>query len=285
MTDFSNFLGAKVAPVDPKDAAFHVVPVPFERDMALGSGSALGPAAILAASQQLEPFTGHGVPSNRGIHTRPPIDCGGSVESVIESVEKEVLGALELGATPILLGGEHTVSIGAFHAIRNKFDDVGIIQFDAHADLRPTYDGSPYDRSCVMSHALELEIPFLQIGVRSISKEEAKVRNRREVWYFDGLSLAVKGLDRVFIPDDFPHNVYVTFDVDVLDSSIMPATATPEPGGLSWYDTLALLTFVADNCDVIGFDAVELAPIPGMHSPNYTVARLVHEFMGQLVND
>jgi agmatinase len=185
---------------------------------------------------------------------------------------------------PVLLGGEHTVSLGALRALKKRCGDFGIIQFDAHADLRDSYEGTPYSHACVMRRAVDdMNLSLFQIGVRSLSREEEAVRRKRHI---PGLDMAEaedearRSIPSSFLPPTFPKKVYFTFDVDVFDTSLMPATGAPEPGGLFWRQVLALVERALVGRVCVGFDVVELAPIPGMHAPDYTAARLVHEVMG-----
>jgi agmatinase len=328
--DTPRFLESELAPAPAHACRFHVIPVPYEATTSYGRGTAQGPQAVLAASNQLETWNGHGIPAAAGIYTRPAVDVQGGPEDVLERIEKAVLCTLDSGSealppgdreeqhadcarnngpidtesgrrdtvsvpfnaessptlpvVPVLLGGEHTVTLGALRALKNRCGDFGIIQFDAHADLRDSYDGTPYSHACVMRRAVDdLNLPLFQIGVRSLSREEHVFRLTRRI---RGLNVgeaedeARRHSGSSFLPSDFPGKIYVTFDVDVLDASLMPATGTPEPGGLLWRQVLALVERALAGRVCLGFDVVELAPLPGMHAPDYTAARLVYEIMG-----
>jgi agmatinase len=279
---FPGFLASEIAPAKPENCLFHVIPVPYEKTVSYGSGTAAGPLAILESSQQLELFDGIDIPAEHGIYNHPPIDCSGPDEESLEKIAEAVSGVLDLKKIPVVLGGEHTVSVGAFRAVKGYFKDFGIVQFDAHADLRATYHGTRLSHACVMRRAIEMDIPIFQIGVRSLSWEEHVLRQERNIGHLDASAIGMEMVPDVILPHDFPQHIYITFDVDGLDPSIMPATGTPEPGGLSWHQAFSALSAVMRNRRVIGFDVVELAPIPGIHAPNFTAARLIYNLFGMI---
>ena len=201
---------------------------------------------------------------------------------------------------PVVLGGEHSVSLGTLRALKARYGHFGIIHFDAHADLRDTYQGSPYSHACVMRRAVsDLGLALFQIGVRSLSPEEQKFRTTAGIRHWDASRLQCprpwaghvpasgalgtpsnQGAEGLSLPVDFPERVFLSFDIDALDSSLMPATGTPEPGGLFWWDALNLARISLQGKVLLGFDMVELAPLAGLHAPSYTAARLTHELMG-----
>lgn len=279
------FLASEYEPAPPEKAAFHVIPVPLERSVSYGGGTARGPAAILAASQQLEALESGMAPGEGGIYTAPPVDCAGSPEQVLARVQKAVAAALAQGAVPVLLGGEHTVTLGALMALadhaRRTGLPFGVVQFDAHADLRHSYGGDTWSHASVMRRAAEdLELPLVQFAVREISREEIEVREKLGVTHYDAWFLSRVGLPEQPLPEDFPRRIYISFDVDGLDPSLMPATGTPSPGGLTWKECQFILEKCAAGHEIIGLDVVELAPIVGLHHADYTAARLAHFMMG-----
>lgn len=316
------FLGSELSPYDANDCQFHIIPVPYEATVSYGGGTAQGPAAILEASHQLEVWTGRSIPSEKGIYTWPSVSCAGGAEEVLGRIEEAVAAALDAGpqgtlslvpfppshaftlcpgapTVPVLLGGEHTVTLGALRALKKRYGHFGVVQFDAHADLRDSYEGSPYSHACVMRRAVEdLGLPLFQVGVRSLSPEEVRYRKERGIPHLDArkvrfprpwsVSCSSKAgcgsrLGRPvphLLPAGFPDKLFLTFDLDAFDASLMPATGTPEPGGMFWWDALHLVERCLSGRITLGFDVVELAPIPGMHAPNYTAARLAHEIMG-----
>jgi len=274
------FHGEDLPPRPPEEAAFHVIPVPWEATVSYGGGARLGPAAILRASLQLEAYLDGGIPGEGGIYTAPPVDCRGQAPQVLQRIEQAVERSLALGKVPILLGGEHTVSVGGFRAVAARSRPVGVVQFDAHADLRDTYHNNKYSHACVMRRALDLGLPIFQIGVRSLSKEEADLRAARRLPFLDADALDAGGYPDPLLPEDFPEEIYITFDIDGLDPSVVPATGTPEPGGLDWRQAVEGLERALRGRRVVAADVVELAPQPGHHASDFTAAKLVYKLMG-----
>lgn len=273
--------GPNAAPVG---AAFHVIPAPLEATVSYGGGTANGPEAILIASDQLETWDGVSIPYDAGIHTSPPVDCYSTLETALECIEAAVGVAVACGARPILLGGEHTVTLGALRALKKDAGPFGVVQFDAHADLRDSYEGSSLSHACVMRRALDdLGLPLFQIGVRALCGEEVAVRRRREVGFLDARELYVNGLPEHPLPADFPNKIYISFDVDGLDPSVVRATGTPVPGGLLWHDALTLLERVIRGREVLGADVVELAPTPSDHASDFAAAQLTYCIMGMIL--
>jgi agmatinase len=269
------FLESEIPDTPAEDCLFHVIPAPYEKTVSYGEGAAKGPTAILEASYQLEAYDGESCPCAYGIHTRP-------AQYSLEFIEREVGEVLKIGKIPVVLGGEHTVTVPVLKALKNKIGDFGVIQIDAHADLRETYEGDPMSHACAMHHAVTMDIPLFQIGVRALSLPEVELRKEKNIPHLDGYDIGRNGLPEELIPAGFPDKVYVTFDVDGLDSSIMPSTGTPEPGGLTWFQAMHCLEQVAKNKEVVGFDFVELAPIEKFHAPDFLVARLIYNFMGMI---
>lgn len=275
------FLGTELPDVAPEDARFHVLPVPYEKTVSYGGGTARGPAAIIAASGQLERWDGASDPGAEGIYTWPAIDCSGAAERVIEAIAAAVGRILRLGKLPVVLGGEHTVTWGV---IRGYLDagigDFGVVQIDAHADLRERYEGDPLSHASVMRRIVEAGIPLFQLGNRAYCEEERTARAEYGVGYVDADQLVPRGIDSVALPAGFPGEVFFTVDVDGIDPSVLPATGTPVPGGLGWYQTLALFESVARQRRIIGFDVMEFAPIPGFHAFEFAAALLAYKLMG-----
>lgn len=275
------FLASELSASSPDGCLFHVLPVPLEATVSYAGGTAKGPEAILEASDQLELWDGESVPADAGLYTWPSVDCDGPAETVLGRVAAAVDRILEHGGLPVLLGGEHTVTYGALAALRERFGTFGVIQFDAHADLRDSYEGSPWSHACVMRRAVkDLGLPLVQFGVRALCLEEVEARAAHGVAFHDAADIARHGVPADVLPPDFPARVYVTFDVDGLDPSIMPATGTPVPGGLGWYQALDLAEKAVSGRQVLGFDVVELAPFPGLHAADFAAARLVYALMG-----
>ena len=275
------FLESELPPTEPDSALFHVFPAPLENSVSYGSGAARGPEAIIKASSQLETWDGKSEPVKAGIYTYPAVTPKKDTESYLEELARNVEPSAEAGKIPVVLGGEHTVTLGPVEALlRAHKEPFGVIQFDAHADLRDTYEGSPYSHACVMRRLCDWNIPIFQIGVRAVSKEETEFRNLKKIPCLDASALAA---GKPFqLPRNFPRDVYITFDVDGLDPSVIPATGTPVPGGLGWYQTLDILEKIIKKHTIIGFDVVELAPTKGLHYPEFAAAELTYRIMGMI---
>lgn len=270
------FLESEIPDLPAAECFFHVIPAPYEQTVSYGKGAEHGPEAILEASYQLEAYDGISCPCEHGIFTH------GSART-LEEIAAAVSKVLQFGKIPVLLGGEHTVTYGALKALKNAGEDFGIVQFDAHADLRDTYDGDKFSHACIMHRAVEMDIPIFQIGVRSLSRKEVELRKEKKIPCLDGYEIGRTGIPEKLLPEDFPEKVYVTFDVDALDPSIMPSTGTPEPGGLGWFQILECMKKIIVDRTVIGCDFVELAPVETLHAPDFLVARLIYNFMGLIV--
>ncbi len=261
---------------------FTVIPVPFEQSVSYGAGTARGPAAILAASQQLEAWDGLSEPLRKGIATNPAVNCRGEIDEILGRIEKSVQEAVNRRSIPVVLGGEHTVSLAPIRVLaRHCPEPIGIIQIDAHADLRSSFEGSPYSHACVMRRALEeCGCSLLQFGVRALCLEEVQYRQEKRVQHLDGRSIPGQNLEAFALPGNFPQNIYLTIDVDGLDPSVISATGTPVPGGPTWHQTLTFIERVVDRRRVLGFDLVELAPRDGDHASDFAAAQMVYSVMG-----
>jgi agmatinase len=264
------------------EALFHVIPVPLEQTVSFGGGTSRGPAAILNASQQLERWDGLSEPLAAGINTTSFIDCSGDIAAILKTIEETVLAVAARGKIPVVLGGEHTVSLAPIRALAGKSSKpIGIIQIDAHADLRDSYEGSPYSHACVMRRALEeFGCRLFQFGVRALCREEVDYRTRHQVNHLDGRAIFTTDLTDFELPADFPEDIYLTLDVDGLDPSVIGATGTPVPGGPSWYQSLTFLERALAGRKILGFDVVELAPMQGDHASDFAAAQLVYSVMG-----
>ena len=287
MDNISHFLGSEYPQSSPETARFHIVPVPLEASVSYEGGTAKGPEAIIAASQQLETaVSGYGSVGTLGIHTHEAIDCTDTESplKIFEQIAQKFRSIRATGGIPIMLGGEHSVTQGAISYIASGYEDeaVGIVQFDAHMDLRQRYENNPNSHACVMYHAATQQIPLFQVGVRSYSEEEIRVRNQHHIAHLDAEDC--QSLQHTFssvtLPEHFPRKIYITFDIDAFDASLMPATGTPEPGGLFWWDAISLLNQLSQGRTIIGCDVVELAPIPSLHHCDYTAAKLTYFLMG-----
>lgn len=274
----TNFLESEFKPAKPTEAAFHIIPAPYEKSVSYGSGTKLGPKTIIESSQQLEKIQRGKKPGAKGIYTAKPAPT-------LKAIEKAVSYALECQSLPFTLGGEHTVTLSAIHALKTLLgSDFGLIQFDAHADLRFAYEDNPLSHASVMRRISELGIPIAQFGTRSYCEEEQAYRKdkKNKITFHDAEELFLRFKENKktkLLPANFPKKIYLSFDIDGLDSSIMPATGTPVPGGLLWYQTLSLLTELTKGREIIGMDLVEYAPIKGFHAYDFTAATLAYEMM------
>lgn len=275
------FFASEIPVLKPADALFHVVPVPYEKTVSYGNGTAKGPGAIIEASFQLERFDGISDPGSLGIYTWPAINCSGRPEKVIDAIAATVAKILKLGKMPVVLGGEHTVTWGVIKGYLDAGEkDFGVVQIDAHADLRDAYEGDKYSHASVMRRVVEAGVPLVQLGNRAYCEEELEARKKHKVVAFDASKLAPENVSKIKLPRKFPARVFFTLDVDGIDPSVLPATGTPVPGGLGWYQTLGLFESVARQRRIIGFDVQEFAPIAGFHAFDFTAALLVYKLMG-----
>jgi len=275
------FLDTELDDLPPETSRFHVLPVPYEKTVSYGGGTSKGPAAILAASGQLERWDGASDPGAEGIYTWPAIDCRGKAEKVIAAIATAVARILRLGKMPVVLGGEHTVTWGVVQGYLEAGErDFGVVQIDAHADLRDRYEGDPLSHASVMRRIVEAGIPLFQLGNRAYCEEERAARAKYAVGYIDADRLVRERIDAFGLPENFPRRVFFTLDVDGIDPSVLPATGTPVPGGLGWYQTLGLFESVARQRSIIGFDLLEFAPIRGFHAFDFAAALLVYRMMG-----
>lgn len=272
------FLDSEFKPAKPTEAAFHVIPAPYEKSVSYGNGTKFGPKTIIEASSQLEEIQRGKKPGEKGIYTAKPAPT-------LNAIEKAVSYALKCHSTPFLLGGEHTATLPAIKALKAACSsEIGLIQFDAHADLRFAYEGNPLSHASVMRRISELGIPIAQFGTRSYCEEEQAYRldAKNKVTFHDAeeLFLRFKENKRTkLLPANFPKKIYLSFDIDGLDSAIMPATGTPVPGGLLWYQTLSLLSELTEGRTIIGMDLVEYSPIKGFHAYDFAAATLAYEMM------
>jgi agmatinase len=264
-----------------------IVPVPYEATVSYGHGTAKGPEAVLEASQQVELFDDELwiEPYKVGIHTAEPVHMDpviGESAEPFQELRNAIAPLIEFNKFPIIIGGEHSLTLGAVRACVDRYPDLSILQIDAHADCRDSYDGNPYSHASVSYHLYKaLPEPLItQVGIRNISSgevewmEEEKPRinifwaRHQDKWNFNE------------IINTLSDNVYLTIDIDGLDSGIMPATGTPEPGGMTWYQLMELIKQLCIKKNVVAADVVEFAPIPNLHAPTFLVAKLIYKLIG-----
>ena len=277
------FLGEDGVIVDPSKAAAAIIPVPYDLTSTWRKGADQGPSALLDASGTIELYDieTDSEPWKRGIVTLPPILHDGGPEKLAERVRAATAEVLARGAVPVVIGGEHSVTIGAINAAADAFPGVGVLQIDAHGDTRESYEGSTHNHACVMARARE-RCPIVQVGIRAVDASELPGLDADRVfWAHEIAGRADSGwMDRVV--ELLPETVYLTIDLDAFDPSLLPATGTPEPGGLGWYEVNELVRRVARERQIVGFDVVELLPLPGEHASDFIAAKLVHRVLAEM---
>ena len=255
-----------------------VVPVPYDRTSTWLKGADKGPMAIIEASAHMELYdieTDSEV-YRKGIFTAKAVDGGLLPEDMIEEVKEQVRRYIENDKFVVVLGGEHSVSIGSVRAHIIKNANLTVMQLDAHCDLRDEYEGSEYNHACVMARIAEL-CPIMQVGIRSMDCSEKGAIDENRIIFAREIHPNSDWIEKAI--SKLSDKVYVTIDLDVFDSSIMPSTGTPEPGGLLWYDVLRLLKIVFEKRDVVGFDIVELCPSEGNKAPDFLASKLIYKLL------
>ena len=260
-----------------------VYSAPFGRTVTYQTGTERGPEAILRASANLEWYDIElgTEPYRHGICTLPaPEPLAMASSSVMVTwVGAKARRILEAGKFPVLLGGEHSVSIGAVRAAAKRHPDLTVLSFDAHTDLRDRFNGSPLNHACVMRRVLAVATPVL-VGIRSTHLEANRTILKRNIAMFPAQEVLFdKSFTRRLLRALGP-TVYISIDLDVLDPGLVPATGTPEPGGIGWYDLLGLLRLVFEHRTVVAADVVELRPLEGNAAPDYLAAKLVYKLIG-----
>lgn len=274
--EFSNYEDSKIA----------VLSAPLENTVSYGSGTRKGPDEILKASQYVEFYDEElkrEICFEKGIATLEPLHLEEkSSEEALDIIYNQTKALLNDDKFVVTLGGEHTVSLAPIKAHFEKYDDLTIIQIDAHSDLRDEYEGSKYSHACVMARVAELTKNIYQIGIRAQEKEEAKFirENKIKTYYMRDIRRGKFG-KKWFrnVVRNMTDNVYITFDVDGFDPSVIPATGTPEPGGLFWDEALDFIKEIAKHKKIVGFDVVELAPSENHPASNFITAKLVYKIL------
>lgn len=291
-----NFLGIDEPWCHPDKAGVYVLPAPYEHTSSYILGSDRGPSAIIEASQQVELYdeTLECEPYREwaGVATASPLDLQGRVDrEAVDAIEAFVSPHVQPGRFVVTLTGEHTGALGAIRAHAKRYPDLCIVQIDAHGDLRHAYQGNPFSHASVMARVVESGLPLVQVGIRSISPEEiALIKRTKTISTFFASQIVdpagpYEGKAARWVPDVVKActgPVYLTFDCDGLDASLVPALGTPEPGGLGWYDTLALVTALANGPGIVGMDVSEIAPIEGFAAPQFCIARLIYRILGRV---
>lgn len=256
---------------------FSLVPCPHEATTSYGHGTKKGPAAILRALREVELFDeelGYEPCRQGSYRIEKPV--------AITGLELRVAGCLNKNEIPVILGGEHSLTPHAVKACQAQYHGLSVLQLDAHADLRDSYRGSKQSHACALRRVLEI-CPAVQVGIRSLSLEEwewaKKTGQLKKIHFAEKLEIVDK------IEDQLNRDVYITIDVDAFDPAVIPATGTPEPGGMFWYEVLDVLKGVCAAKNVVGFDVVELSPRKGDIASDFTAAKLVYKLMGYISAD
>jgi len=297
LTDLPWELPHRFLGLDDRAAAFDeaagvVLPVPYEATTSYGGGARLGPRAILEASRYIELYDREldAEPAERGIHTLPALEL---TRAGPEAAMDELRGAYArvAGAAGerflVMLGGEHAISSPAILAQADRVEArsggnarLSVLQLDAHADLRAAYEGTPASHASAMARVID-RVDVVAVGVRGVSSEEVEVARDRDgvtlIWA-EEMADGDAWIDRAL--EALGPTVYLTFDVDYFDPAFVPSTGTPEPGGGDWYRTLRFLRRVFAEREIVAADVVELAPTPGLHAPDFLVAKLVYKLFG-----
>ncbi len=266
---------------DYKSAKIIVFPVPYDYTATWQKGADLGPEAIIEASAHVELYD---IETDtevhlQGIHTFQLLHLPRSPEDMIQVIKQNFSSFVKDGKFPVMLGGNHSITPGAVQGMKEFFPDLNVLQLDAHADLRESYNGSRFNHACVMQRVKEV-CPAVQVGVRSMDREESGRLDIARVFLARDIPLRDDWIDKVV--DLLSFHVYVTIDLDVFDPSVMPSTGTPEPGGLDWYQVIGLLRKVAEKRHVVGFDVVELMPNKYNKAPDFMAAKLVYKFLSHI---
>jgi agmatinase len=264
-----------------------VMQVPYEKTVTYMKGTSGGPAAIIDASKKMELFDDelNQETYKIGIHTMNPLAVTElKPEEMIDTVYAATLELLKANKFPVILGGEHSLSVGSVKAFKEHIPNISVLHLDAHYDMRNEYFGSKFNHGCVARRISEI-CPIVQTGTRSLSKEEKDFLNTQangRVKTINVYDILEMPLWKDVISNSLSENVYVSIDLDVFDPSLMPAVGTPEPGGIGWYETLDLLREVSKDKKIVGFDVVELCPIKGQVASDFLAAKLIYRLLGYI---
>ena len=278
-----NFMGIRRAKL--RNARIVVLPVPYEGTVTYGAGTRNGPQAIIAASRHVELYDDEldCEPYTWGIHTLPELETyGREPREVFQSIWEIGNQLAESGKLVVMLGGEHSITPSMVAAFAEVHSGMSVLQLDAHADLRNEYGGTRHSHACALRRVLEY-CPAVQVGIRSLSRPEKRLidRDRRPVFFMRDMRTRTEWMDEAI--EQLTDDVYITIDLDVFDSSIMPSTGTPEPGGMLWDEILVFLKRVVERRRILAFDVVELSPQPGNIAPDFLAAKLVYKLMGYIL--
>ena len=272
------FAGIESVYADRKNAEIYLQSIPYDGTSTWGKGADKGFEAFMDASENMELYD---IETDsevylKGIHTLPCAPHFESPESMFRYTYEHTKELLKEGKFLTFFGGEHSISIGPIKAHYEHFENLTVLQIDAHADLRPEYNGTPYNHACAVYDASK-NCNLVQVGIRSMDISEKLHIDFNKVFFADEIKYENYWQEQAM--DIITENVYITFDLDAFDPSILPATGTPEPGGLDWYTVTNFLRDVFENKNVVGFDIVELAPIKGHKASQFLAAKLYYKML------
>ena len=274
----ATFAGIDKVFASKEDAAVWLQSIPYDGTSTWGKGADKGFKAFLDAAQNMELYdieTDSEV-YRHGIHLLPEWNNFDSPQSMFDHVYRETKALLNKNKFLSFFGGEHSISIGIIKAFYEHFENLTVLQIDAHTDLRPQYEGSPYNHACAVYDASQ-HCNLIQVGIRSMDQSEQQYVNPAQCYFAHDIHKQSHWMDASI--SQMTEKVYITFDLDAFDPAIMPATGTPEPGGLDWYTIITYLKKVFQHREIVGFDIVELAPIEGLHAPQYLAAKLYYKLL------
>lgn len=279
-----NFLGLPEQYSDLEKSRVVILPVPYESTTSYQAGTRDAPHEIIWASRNVELYdeeTGKET-YKIGIHTLDEmIPILGNADAMIEALYSVSRQIVQADKFQITLGGEHAITSPIVKAHLEKYPSLAVLQIDAHADLRDSYEGSKHSHASAMRRVVEL-CPVVHVGIRNISSEEVQAlpKLKSKIFYMKDIEKDSNWFKKVV--EELPEHVYYTIDIDGMDSSLMPSTGTPEPGGLSWFDVMNLTRELANRRNIVGFDLVELCPQVGVKAPNFLCAKLIYKILGQI---
>jgi len=273
-----NFAGIEDQYARKETAAVWLQSIPYDGTSTWGKGADKAFPAFLEAAENMEIYdieTDSEV-YKKGIHILPEISENSTPEKVFQTVYQKTKALLQENHFLTFFGGEHSISIGIIKAFYEKYPDLNVLQLDAHTDLRPEYLGTPYNHACAL-HDASKHTNLVQVGIRSMDSVEKPFLNRSQCWFAEDMAFSDEWMEKSLQQLTGP--VYITVDLDVFDPSVMPSTGTPEPGGMDWNTVIRYLKKVFQHKNVVGFDIVELAPIPQLKAPDFLVAKLYYKML------
>lgn len=281
-----NFLGLEKRHSSYNNSSIVIIQAPLEKTVSYGRGTNKGPSEILKASHYVEFFDEEieqELCYDKGICTLDELKFQNlSIAKSIDKIYKDVNKHIQAGKFVITLGGEHSISLATIQAHYENYDDISVLQIDAHSDLRDSYQGSKYSHASVMARVAEFTQNIVQVGIRAQSKEEFDFIKEKGIKTFYSRGIRTDRYGKNWqnkVVDQLNQNVYITFDVDGLDPSVIPGTGTPEPGGLFWDETMNLLRSIGEKRNVIGFDIVEVAPQKYDNVSSFNAAKLTYKLL------